>query len=358
MLHRREECVVTGQDSGGMWLFGGPSNDEPSRELEDGPAQAALGPSAEADLPATSTPGRIEQPSIEPSPASAPPVAGAVESASDVESDDSRHQADAEEPATPSWLRPKASPMQASEPLEPAAPSWGSPPVDSTGGARRPRLALVLVGLLVATVAVGGGAWFASRDDPVASSPAPATASASTAGAAGSDTPPSISASAPATFDSASEQPASTEPTEPTADPDAELTDEEAHQRLDELADEGLSDVSLDGQDVAMIASKWDGVVDPLQKTTEGRHRFSYVDILAEFDRLANEDNLGAHVVMLRGSDYGKRASSPDGEEIYVTLALSDFSSPGEVRAWCNDRFADLSRKERDNHCVATRLTE
>ncbi|HEX8507888.1 MAG TPA: hypothetical protein VF635_00090, partial [Propionibacteriaceae bacterium] len=278
--------------------------------------------------------------------------------------DESEYQTGLREPATPLWLQPNASPVQTSDHIEPEAPSWGSPPVDSTGSTRLRRLAPVLVGLLVAVVALAGGAaWFATRHDPVASGPASMTGAGdagtnapSTSASSSASTSASTSASASTTSDSsASEEPASTEPSD---DDDAELTDEEAHQRLDELADEGLSDVSLDGQDVAMIASKWDGVVDPLQKTAKGRHRFYYVDILAEHDRLADEDNLGARVVMLRGSDYGKRASSPDGQEIYVTLALGDFGSPREVRTWCNDRFADLSRKKRDNQCVATKLTD
>ncbi|GAA1832310.1 hypothetical protein ACFFOM_13700 [Microlunatus capsulatus] len=131
-----------------------------------------------------------------------------------------------------------------------------------------------------------------------------------------------------------------------------------AREELEQLADEGISLIDLNGEDAAMIASKWEGIRDPLQTTSRGDHLFHYTDILEEHRRLADEDNLGATVILIRSTDYGKRATSPEGQHLYVTIALNDFTSSEEVASWCEGRFADLDEERRKNTCVPTRLTE
>lgn len=142
------------------------------------------------------------------------------------------------------------------------------------------------------------------------------------------------------------------------ADPTATVQSS-ARRTLDQLADDGSATVSLDGRRVAMLASKWNGVRDPLQKSASGSHVFHYSDILAEHNDLADGDNLGASVVLLRSTDYGKHARSPNGKVMYVTFAYSaDFTSSEDVQDWCDRRFSELTDKERANNCVPTRLTD
>jgi hypothetical protein len=154
-----------------------------------------------------------------------------------------------------------------------------------------------------------------------------------------------------------SQEPATT-PELPTDEPGNESVDAEvvALDRLEELARQGLSEVVLDGRYVAQLASKYPGIHDPLQTTAGGSHTFRATDILDEHERLRDDPaNSPARVVLLRSDEYGKR-QLVGGRPLYVTFALGDFPGAADVRAWCAERFPDLSAEARANQCAVRRL--
>ncbi|MEU8606928.1 hypothetical protein AB0C29_02855 [Actinoplanes sp. NPDC048791] len=133
-------------------------------------------------------------------------------------------------------------------------------------------------------------------------------------------------------------------------------TESVALARLEKIARDDFARIVLDGRYVAQLASKNPGIHDPLQTTAAGSHTFQASDILAEHERLRGEAaNSGVRVVLLRSDQYGKRQLL-NGEPLYVTLALGDFSGPASVRAWCASRFPELSNDSRDNQCAVRRL--
>lgn len=217
-------------------------------------------------------------------------------------------------------------------------PSWGAQ-IDPRGrdptGAAPPRRPLVpiLVVLLVALVAFGAVLVIQRGDSTTAAS----SQTSST------DTTESTSALEPT---------GALEPTRTTATVDTESA---ATSELQALRDGDLMTVSLDASWVAQLASKYVGIVDPEQTTQDGGHVFGAVDILAEHRRLRDGDNLGARVVLLLSTDYGKR-QLVNGNPLWVTFALGDFGSAAGVDAWCHQRFPQLSSTQLTNACTARRL--
>ena len=160
--------------------------------------------------------------------------------------------------------------------------------------------------------------------------------------------PPTVDATPPET----------TPPTESTASPSADdtATEEGALAELQRLRDEGLSEVSFDGQYAAQIASKYPGIVDPLQTTTTGSHTFGATDILDEHRALRDAHGSADHpVILLKSTDYGKRQMVGT-HFLWVTFAIGEFPDRQSVLDWCDDQFADLSAEQRANQCAARRL--
>ena len=114
----------------------------------------------------------------------------------------------------------------------------------------------------------------------------------------------------------------------------------------------------LDGRWAAMLASKYDGVEDPLQTTAAGSHVFRSADIMAEHYRLRDtiQASTGVPVVLARSTDFGK-AVTVDGTPLWVTMTLGGWSSAAEVRSWCAEAFPGLSSDQLANQCVPARLT-
>lgn len=377
---------MSDDNPGGLWLFGprgsGPPNDppnDPATSSEPEPSGAGTEPADEVQQPPDAVP---------PSSASAgnqPPEAPWVTNVSPEPRNEPVHADQS------GWLYGNADPTSVS--LGSSSASGGAPPFQQapqpqgwTPGSpdqRRGKLPLLVVGVLVLGLAIGGGGfWLLNRnhgDSTPALPPAalsttesqqatsPATNATSftqdstvpaTADPTGSATTSSASASE---SDRSSQMTPSSAATTVSAEEQRRQADRVAQRaaqaELDSLAQEGLNEVALDGQWAAMIASKYDGVRDPLQETSKGKHVFHYADILAEHQELKNEDNLGTEVVLLRSTAYGRRIKA-HGKVLYVTLALGSFSSKQEVLSWCPSRFADLSGARLANHCVATRLTD
>jgi hypothetical protein len=59
--------------------------------------------------------------------------------------------------------------------------------------------------------------------------------------------------------------------------------------------------------------------------------------------------------VLLRSTDYGKRQVY-NGQPLWVTFALADFTGKQDVLDWCASRFPDMSGKELANQCAVRKL--
>jgi hypothetical protein len=227
-----------------------------------------------------------------------------------------------------------------SEPIPPWIVAVPGRPVEPRGNGRR-GLVLVLAGL-AAVLVLAVGVFLAVRhfvggvepDVPVTEPTTAATLA-----------PPVAEATTVPT-----EQPTETRPAN-TADPDAE-----ALAQLDDLSRQDLARVSLNRQLVAQLASKTPGIVDPRQLAADGTHTFRATDILREHQNLRDDPRNGTTtVVLLKTGDFGKRQLY-EGKPLYVTFALREFTGEGAVRAWCAQRFAELSGQDLANQCAVRRL--
>lgn len=233
-------------------------------------------------------------------------------------------------------------------------PPWiiSQPGPDSPPPPRRPgggRLPLILVAGLAALLLLGGGAWFVTRrilspaDSPVAAATTPVPDR-------GDEGDGGIGSGAVVT---PTEADTNTPPPDPTPAPDSEQS---AQTQLDQLTRQDLNQVSLNGQWVAQLASKYPGIIDKIQTTASGSHTFGAADILDEHNRLAQDPaNGSAQIVLLKSTDFGIRQLK-DGHPLYVTFALGGFGSASAVSTWCRNRFPDLSTSERADQCAVRRL--
>jgi hypothetical protein len=130
----------------------------------------------------------------------------------------------------------------------------------------------------------------------------------------------------------------------------------QALQQLEMLRAQDLARVTMNGQWVAQLASKYIGISDPYQTTTVGSHVFYASDILAEHQSLRSGDSQGTEIVLLLSTDYGARQMA-GGQTLWVTFALGDFGSAQAVEAWCAVRFPALSGDSLTNACAARRLS-
>jgi hypothetical protein len=152
-----------------------------------------------------------------------------------------------------------------------------------------------------------------------------------------------------------------TEPAEPTTDPaeagtdpaetaaDIELQDK-ARTSLQDLRDQDIASLRLNGQWVAQLASKHSGTVDPFAVAADGSHRFKLSDILAEHQELRSRGDLGT-VFLLKSTDYNSRKHY-GGYVLWVTFADFGATSEDEVKQWCTEHFPDLSGDELKNDCA------
>lgn len=200
--------------------------------------------------------------------------------------------------------------------------------------------ALVLVAVAVTTVSVQA----ATRDDdpvdpPIAQetiAPAPTA----------EYTPDYTTPAEPEETETPTEEPALEETTDP---------EQEALDALEAQQDTDLPTVSFNGQYVAQLASKVPGMSDRLQVTAQGSHVFGAADILAEHRSLRDGTTDGTPVVLLKSTDYGKRQKL-DGQALWVTFALGAFADADAVRAWCRQRFPDMSGDQLGNQCAVRTL--
>jgi hypothetical protein len=138
----------------------------------------------------------------------------------------------------------------------------------------------------------------------------------------------------------------------PTRAPDQQS---EALVALNKQRATDLATTPLDGQWVAQLSSKYDGIVDPLQTSASGSHTFHNVDILAEFRRLQGLDLGGANLTLLLSTDYGQR-QTVSGHALWVTFAVPELSSASEVTSWCTTHFAPLTGATLLDACTPRQL--
>ncbi len=87
------------------------------------------------------------------------------------------------------------------------------------------------------------------------------------------------------------------------------------------------------GQWVAQLASKYEGVSDPLQQSTP----FTVPQILDEVNRLRSNPDYGSLVRVVHQGDWGNSTAGP--LTMWVTFADIDYPSKADVQAWCEARF-------------------
>jgi hypothetical protein len=122
-------------------------------------------------------------------------------------------------------------------------------------------------------------------------------------------------------------------------------------------ADARYAASKLDGRWVAMLSSKTDGTVDPLQRTASGSHRWHWKDILAEHERLRGDPRFSSSVFLIMSTKFGSAVRSPDGKPYYVTAVDNGFLDAAAVRSWCAQTFSNLPKAERDDTCAPARMT-
>jgi len=133
------------------------------------------------------------------------------------------------------------------------------------------------------------------------------------------------------------------------------VTEEDALVALKGQSERSASTVNFQGQWVAQLASKYVGIVDPVQVTTSGTHKFLAVDIWNEHRTLA-ETITDARVLLLDSRTFGTGKSN-DGAAYWMTFATDpSFTNADEILAWCSAQFPSLSGTVLNNHCLSTRL--
>jgi hypothetical protein len=183
--------------------------------------------------------------------------------------------------------------------------------------------------------ASGGSAGSAAPAGPPATAP-PAGAPRQTLPSAAPSASPSAAASSTAP---------SAPPSTPPPDPRRAASD-----RLEELARQDATRNVVRGQWVAQLASKYEGIVDPLVRPEP----FTLPEILAEHEALRLNPVFGASVRLLRQGDWGRAAAHDP--PMFVTVADINAGSADAVRAWCEAHFAQRGRAL-ENVCYVRQLT-
>lgn len=279
-------------------------------------------------------------------------------------------------PITPPPVTPQP-PMgyhPAVTPMAPAAVDYGTPGWNAYGAVvypsappepRRSPLVPALAAGLVAVLLGGAGIWFVtqSRNDPDPSAATDASDAAQASDAPTPDAPSADRAAAPAP----TQVPAVPAPAQPydlgagraPDAPDAGAPANRPSGAPDRSGQEDLmrkrqhdsSSIRFGGRRVAMLASKWDGIVDPQQRAANGTRTFYYSDILAE------HEDLGRRVGTVRLALASDLFSQPGSRETWVTFYDGAFSSDAAVRSWCAKTFPGLSGNALNNQCTPKQLT-
>lgn len=120
---------------------------------------------------------------------------------------------------------------------------------------------------------------------------------------------------------------------------------------LEAVRAKDLEQFRPNGQIVAVLSSKRNGITDPLQVAKNGTNTFYYEDILAMHEDLVAQFG-GDRIYMLQSRDFQDKKT----HDLYYTVADRDFTSKEQANAWCEAQFQHLSKKERENQCYGRQL--
>jgi hypothetical protein len=182
----------------------------------------------------------------------------------------------------------------------------------------------VIAVVVAVLVAVGAGTWFLAAGDPAP----PATPHRPAA------------ASSPA----ASPSPANG-------------SEQDALTELQSLRDASLAWIQLDGRWVAQVASRSVGSTDPQMTAANGTHTFLADDIVRENWAVDAALNGAGTVWELWATDFGTRATAPDGSPLWTTLVDAGFGSADDVTAWCATAYPGLTPDQLAHRCTPVQLT-
>lgn len=126
-----------------------------------------------------------------------------------------------------------------------------------------------------------------------------------------------------------------------------------ARAELEQLREESLPGVSLDGRWVAVLSTKKSGTEDTSQTAKNGSHVFYEDDILALHNDLANLFSHDADVFLVRTSDFGKQPES--GDVFWRTILDRGFYDEDQAAQWCNSHFTGTV-EEINNACLPRQL--
>ena len=104
------------------------------------------------------------------------------------------------------------------------------------------------------------------------------------------------------------------------------------------------------GQWVAQLASKFEGIYDPMVRA----EAYTLPEIVAEHQALRNNPVFGSSVRLLRQGDWGK--IGPHDPTMWVTVADIDAPSAAVARSWCEAHFTQRG-KALENVCMPRQLT-
>lgn len=203
-----------------------------------------------------------------------------------------------------------------------------------------------IVGVLVAALSSLGLWWALHRapqtNDAVAPPPTAPTQAQPPSATSPAAASPSPQASSAGTVTQSTDRP---------PNPSAEQV-QQSLAALQAARDSSRQQVTLDGRWAAQLASKYDGVVDPLQRTAAGSHTFGYPDILTEFEQLRAA--YGNAVIMLNATDFGRQVESP--KPYWISLYDGGFTTSAQAQAWCEQQFPGTTGKALANTCLPRSL--
>jgi hypothetical protein len=130
---------------------------------------------------------------------------------------------------------------------------------------------------------------------------------------------------------------------------------EAARAELNQLRAEDVVLLPLDGSWAVQLASKAEGITDPLQVAENGTNTFYAPDILAEHETFRHDPRFEGDVLLVKGTDFGEK-STYNGKPFWITLLLGDFDSSDDVERWCERQFPELSSEELANSCLSRTL--
>ena len=221
----------------------------------------------------------------------------------------------------------------------------GPPPRSGGNGRIIATVALSVVALL----GLGAVAWsFLGNPGDTATQVATITPEATVVPPTPTPEPPPVEPSVAETTIPSTTAAAETSAPVVTEDVEADIQ-EAARARLEELRDESMPQLKLDGHWVAVLSTKKSGIEDKSQTAKNGSHVFYDDDILALHEDLADRFNGNANVLLVRTSDFGKQRAS--GDVFWRTIVDRGFFDEEQAAEWCNSHFTGTTQ-EINNSCL------